>query len=80
MTGCTERKLFSVSGGSEKRERFYSLDNTGMNFQKLEFKTVLVEPLHIIIDNYDINTNIDKTYINKTYINSCNSNNNNNYV
>ena len=51
-----------------------------MNFQKLEFKTVLVEPQHIIIDNYDINTNIDKTYIDKTYINSCNSNNNNNYV
>ena len=55
-----EKKLFSVSGAtSEKRERFYSLDSTASSRQKLEYKTVLVEPEQIIIDNYDVNKKIE---------------------
>lgn len=52
-----ERKLFAVSGGGEKRERFYS-DSNMINKQRLEYKTVLVEPKQIIIDNYDFKGHI----------------------
>lgn len=66
-----ERKLFAVSGGGEKRERFYS-DSNMINKQRLEYKTVLVEPKQIIIDNYDFKGHIHEEGI---FLNS-NSNQN----
>ena len=54
------KKLFEISGMNEKRERFNSEDTTLSNFQMLEFKKVNVEPQQIIINNYDINTDVQR--------------------
>lgn len=59
-----EKKLFSVTGGvnsnSNKRERYYSVETDNICKQMLEWKTILVEPEQIIIDNYNINqANVD---------------------
>ena len=59
-----EKKLFSVQGAIEKRERFYSLDSNASNIQMLEYKTVQMEPKQIIIDNYDIKND---NYNNENY-------------
>ena len=70
-----EKKLFYISGTNEKRERFYSLDNSFMNKQKLEYKTVQVEPEQIIIESYDINKKIEGN--NNTLFNWSQNNNSN---
>lgn len=62
------KKLFEISGMNEKRERFNSEDTTLSNFQMLEFKKVNVEPQQIIINNYDINTDVQRLDIQHQHI------------